>query len=218
MLRNIFVLLGLLFALAACGGGGSESTPRSAEDANLVATGVKATAPASACPFGGITVEGGIDSNANKVLDAPEVTSTQYVCNGSPGAAGAAGPAGANGSPGPAGTAGTNGLNGTNGATGPAGPAGANGTAGTNGLNSATNVCAIPNTTIASLQLCGDKVIASGFLIATGPDTTGNGRPNPVTSTVLVCGAGAPVSSISNATFIPSAGGAPILLTCENVR
>jgi hypothetical protein len=52
------------------------------------------TAPVSACANGGISVDAGIDTNGSGVLDASEVTSTQYVCNGA---------------------AGTNGTNGTNG-------------------------------------------------------------------------------------------------------
>ena len=37
------------------------------------------------CPYGGTLVEAGLDSDpANGVLDAAEVTQTQYVCNGAP--------------------------------------------------------------------------------------------------------------------------------------
>ena len=47
------------------------------------------TEPAGArCPSGGNRLSSGIDRNRNAVLDADEVTSTQYVCNGSPGANG----------------------------------------------------------------------------------------------------------------------------------
>ena len=55
-----------------------------------VATVVLYTAPASVCANGGITVESGIDTNGNSILDPSEVTSTQYVCNGANGTDGIA--------------------------------------------------------------------------------------------------------------------------------
>jgi len=39
----------------------------------------------SKCTYGGVQIEMGIDDNMNGVLDASEVDSTDYVCNGSPG-------------------------------------------------------------------------------------------------------------------------------------
>ncbi|MEQ1734384.1 MAG: hypothetical protein ABL940_11975, partial [Bacteroidia bacterium] len=64
--------------------------------------------PAGAnCANGGKKVESGIDTNNSGVLDAGEVTATNYVCDG---ATGATGPTG---------------LTGAVGATGPAGPSGA---------------------------------------------------------------------------------------------
>ncbi len=44
------------------------------------------------CLYGGSKITSGLDTNANGVLDASEVTSTKYVCNGAPGATGPAGP------------------------------------------------------------------------------------------------------------------------------
>lgn len=79
-----FTLFLPLFFLNACGGGGG-STANNPSSTNLVATAVRGAAPLSTCPNGGITVDGGIDSNGNKVLDISEVTSTQYVCNGTNG-------------------------------------------------------------------------------------------------------------------------------------
>ncbi|HEY9065726.1 MAG TPA: hypothetical protein VIO33_12145, partial [Burkholderiaceae bacterium] len=58
------------------------------------------------CAAGGKAVRVGVDTNANGVLDAGEISSTGYVCNGSNGAAGSNG------------TNGTNGANGSNGANG----------------------------------------------------------------------------------------------------
>ena len=96
-----FVLIAMpALILAGCGGGGGSSSPPPAKS-HMVATAAVA-APISNCLYGGITVTSGIDSNGNGVLDVSEVTSTQYVCNGTPGA---------NGSNGSNGTNGTNGLN-----------------------------------------------------------------------------------------------------------
>lgn len=89
-LRNLVFVVPLFF-LAACGGGGGGSSTPNAPTTNLVATSVLSTAPVASCPNGGITVEGGIDSNGNKILDPSEVTSTQYVCNGAVGQTGAGG-------------------------------------------------------------------------------------------------------------------------------
>jgi hypothetical protein len=81
-MKTIKFLLVILvsIAIAACGGGGGGSANSTGN--NHVATAVKAAAPLANCPNGGITVDGGIDSNGNNVLDPVEVTSTQYVCNG----------------------------------------------------------------------------------------------------------------------------------------
>ncbi len=74
-----------LAALSACGGGGSSSSAPAAvlptaHDSVAVAT---SAAPASACPNGGITVQTGVDTNGNGILDPGEVdaTKTQYICN-----------------------------------------------------------------------------------------------------------------------------------------
>lgn len=88
-------LFGSVFLLTACGGGSSgtaNNTPPFVT--NLVATAVQAAAPLAICPTGGITMNAGIDSNGNKILDPSEVTSTQYVCNGTNGAAGLNGSSG----------------------------------------------------------------------------------------------------------------------------
>ena len=57
--------------------------------------------PGTNCPNGGTKIDSGLDANANGVLDDAEISGTQYVCNGAPGAVGATGDTGA---------AGTNGL------------------------------------------------------------------------------------------------------------
>lgn len=63
------------------------------------------------CAAGGRRVTTGPDGNGNGVLDALEITSTAYICNGAAGATGANGAAGTNGGNG------TNGTNGSNGFT-----------------------------------------------------------------------------------------------------
>ncbi len=225
MLRNLGLALGLTLALTACGGGsGGDSAPRTTEATNLVATAVQGTAPSSACPNGGITVEGGIDTNANKILDPSEVTSTQYVCNGSPGATGATGatgPTGATGQTGATGPAGATGPTGPTGAVGASGSPGKDGAAGANGRSSAIQVCVIPRTSLANLQSCTDKALTDATLIQAGIDTTGKGLPDDpkgITSTVLQCGAGSPVTSVTNAVFVPSVGVPPIIVTCATFQ
>ena len=53
------------------------------------------------CAAGGKAIRVGVDANANDVLDAGEISSTGYVCNGSDGADGSNGANGANGTNGP---------------------------------------------------------------------------------------------------------------------
>ena len=69
----------------------------------------------SNCAAGGKVINAGVDDNANGVLDASEISSTGYVCNG------------------------VNGSNGTNGADG------ANGTDGTNGLSALLSITNEPS-------------------------------------------------------------------------
>lgn len=65
------------------------------------------------CSTGGLKVESGQDTNANGVLDASEVTSTNYVCNGMQGVQGIQGPPGPQGATGATGTTGVGLTNGT---------------------------------------------------------------------------------------------------------
>jgi hypothetical protein len=58
--------------------------------------------PGAACTSGGVVAKSGIDSNSNHALDALEVTSTAYICNGESGAKGDTGLTGAKGDLGPA--------------------------------------------------------------------------------------------------------------------
>ncbi len=82
---NSLILLFLIMSFTACGGrttgGGGASTdnPTVAARTSSLPTGDQD------CPFGGILVETGIDSNGNGVLDAEEIAKAQKVCNGAPG-------------------------------------------------------------------------------------------------------------------------------------
>jgi hypothetical protein len=90
-----FSALLLTACLSGGGGGGSSTTTPATTGANSVVYAVIKTAPIATCANGGITVQSGIDTNGNGVLDPSEVTSTQYVCNGAAGTNGTNGAAGA---------------------------------------------------------------------------------------------------------------------------
>jgi hypothetical protein len=90
-----------LSLLSACGGGDG-STGATGKNGITAAVSTSAEPAGANCASGGSKVQAGADTNSNGTLEANEVTTTNYVCNG------AAGTAGATGTPG---TAGTNGLN-----------------------------------------------------------------------------------------------------------
>ena len=93
-------------------------------------------APGANCTNGGLLVQFGQDANSNGILDVLEISSSNYVCNGSAGTTGttgATGPVGATGATGPTGPAGATGATGLTGPVGPAGTAGATGPAGATG-------------------------------------------------------------------------------------
>lgn len=104
-MKNILILVTVLLCLTACGSGSTTVTASSNTDNPSVAAKTSAFAAGdNDCPYGGILVETGIDSNKNNILDPGEVSNSQKVCNGTPGATGATGAGGAQG------TSGTNGL------------------------------------------------------------------------------------------------------------
>ncbi len=72
----------LTLILVACSGGAQDTTTLSLPTGNDIAIGVLNFAPLSNCPNGGVTVESGVDSNQDHVLQTSELTSTQFVCNG----------------------------------------------------------------------------------------------------------------------------------------
>jgi hypothetical protein len=106
--------LAVMALMAGCGGGGS-GTAAPAAGKNGARALASMEPPGVNCPAGGARLDSGIDLDGNGILDASEIVSTQYVCNGNPGAAGAAG---ATGTPGAAGWAGAPGSAGTNGTSG----------------------------------------------------------------------------------------------------
>jgi len=95
------VFLAAAHLLGACAG-----TVTQEQVEKMVETAV-VPADDSRCPMGGVEVRIGADTNANKVLEDGEVTSSDVVCNGT---AGAAGKDGATGAPGPMGDAGQDGT------------------------------------------------------------------------------------------------------------
>lgn len=72
----------LTLILVACSGGAQDTTTLSPPPGNDVAIGVLNFAPLSNCPNGGVTIESGVDSNQDHVIQTSELTSTQFVCNG----------------------------------------------------------------------------------------------------------------------------------------
>ena len=74
--------------LSACGGGGGGGAGFVGSSGNVptgtasVVAKISAPAPLAQCPTGGITVDTGIDTNQNGLLDPGEVDLTQYVCDG----------------------------------------------------------------------------------------------------------------------------------------
>lgn len=72
------VILATILMASSCSDGGSSSSSHASaslvKNTNILS--------GSECEFGGIRVESGIDNNNNGVLDAGEIDSTEYVCNG----------------------------------------------------------------------------------------------------------------------------------------
>ena len=123
--------------------------------------------PGANCATGGTQVSAGFDANQDKTLNASEVTSSNYICNGTNGSNGSSGNSGVNGAAGLNGTNGTVGNNGAAGAAGNNGAAGATGTAGADGLPGATGATG-NNGAVGATGAAG----ANGLAGATG--ATGN--------------------------------------------
>jgi hypothetical protein len=209
-----------LAALSACGSGSSgPSGPSGTNGANGVGgtsgvtalVGVVAEPPGKNCTNGGNRITSGLDTNGNGVLDASEVTNTQYVCNGAPGSTGTAGTAGVNGEATLVATstvaAGANCPNGgkqinmgldtnRNGALDPSEVTsssyvcnGATGTNGTNGANGANGANGENSLATVVPEAAGANCASGGSLVSSGLDTNGNGilDPSEVTNRQYIC-------------------------------
>ncbi len=82
---NLGNALLIVIFLTACGGGTKSILGTDTAPSEPIAVATLNAAPANACPSSGITIDSGIDKNSNKILESSEVTSTQYVCNGTSG-------------------------------------------------------------------------------------------------------------------------------------
>jgi photosystem II stability/assembly factor-like uncharacterized protein len=92
--------LPLLFVLlSACGGADGDPGAPGANGLSALMT-VSAEAPGARCARGGSKIDAGLDADRDGTLGVSEISSTQYVCNGTAGAVGTAGAAGAAGAPG----------------------------------------------------------------------------------------------------------------------
>jgi len=181
------------------------STPASKQAASIVTP-----EPVSGnCAQGGSKIQSGIDTNANNVLDANEVTNTSFVCNGATGATGqnaltnvSSEAAGSNCAAGGSRiqvgvdrngdnvldstevTSNSFVCNGATGATGPAGPTGATGAAGFNSLVKVTP------------ELAGANCASGGNKIQAGLDSNRDGAlgSDEITSTQYTCNGTSPAS------------------------
>ena len=72
-------------ALAGCGGSSSGSDGRQGSSGLNALVNISEEASGANCANGGQKIESGIDQNENATLDAEEVTSVQYICNGQDG-------------------------------------------------------------------------------------------------------------------------------------
>jgi photosystem II stability/assembly factor-like uncharacterized protein len=77
--------------LTACGGGSDGAAGPSGTNGLTTLAAVVQEAIGSNCPTGGSMISAGLDVNGNGILDAVEVKSKQYVCNGTTGLTGGAG-------------------------------------------------------------------------------------------------------------------------------
>jgi len=218
------MLIPVVLLLTACGNssgvssGGSIALPNGASVSNKsVAFSILSTVPVTFCPQGGVTVESGMDVNGNGVLDASEITNTQFICNGVAGVIGASGingltallsvtiePPGANCATG--GKKIISGLD-TNGngildsdeitsssyicnsATGAAGTSGAAGSTGVTGASGISGTNGLNTLLVSIAEPVGTNCAYGGTKTTSGLDTNGNGilDSGEVTSTTYIC-------------------------------
>ncbi len=76
------IMLTVSLTFSACGGGGDTGGGDSETPASTLFANKSYLAPGAICPAGGIQIDMGFDNSKNNVLDADEITKTEYVCNG----------------------------------------------------------------------------------------------------------------------------------------
>lgn len=192
----------VLASLAFSGCGGNDDTPLAADVAATTAgalqlVSVVAEAQGPNCAAGGSRVASGLDLNADGMLDATELASAVYVCNGGTGPAGngGTGPAGSNGvttlvsvSPEPAGVSCPAG--GKKITTG--GDRNNDGVLQTAEIASTSHVCnGLNSLMLVEAEPSGGNCATGGSRISAGPDSNNNGvlEPAEVSSTGFVCNA-----------------------------
>jgi hypothetical protein len=94
IVSNRTVVLFTSLLLAACGRGADGANGKDGANGLTALISGGAEAAGAHCANGGSRVEAGLDVNGNGVLDAAEVSSTQYVCNGESGPTGNTGATG----------------------------------------------------------------------------------------------------------------------------
>jgi hypothetical protein len=89
--RALLLTSAAALTLTACGGGSDGAAGPSGTNGLTTLAAVVQEAIGSNCPTGGSMISAGLDVNGNGLLDAVEVKSKQYVCNGTTGLTGGAG-------------------------------------------------------------------------------------------------------------------------------
>ncbi len=102
----IIMLTGVFSFIACYGNRGDSGGSVTTNAASTLFASKSTIAPGIECSAGGVQIDMGFDNNKNNVLDADEITKTEYVCNGT------------NGSDGIDGSDGTDGIDGTDGTDG----------------------------------------------------------------------------------------------------
>ncbi|HUL01279.1 MAG TPA: hypothetical protein VLX29_10570 [Nitrospirota bacterium] len=203
-MKRIFSIMILIFSmvvlLTACGGSGSNGSngTNGTNGTNGLSALISVVSEPSGtnCPYGGYKLNVGLDTNNNGVLDPSEITSSDYICNGTNGLPSLVSvvsePSGTNCSYG--GYKLNVGLDtNKNGILDPSEITsseyicnGANGTNSTNGFNSLVSIVSEPS---------GSNCMYGGLKVSSGLDNGNNGgiandgilQPGEVTSTTYVC-------------------------------
>lgn len=79
MLNRLW-LVSVVVVITGCTSGDNERLAPATPAGDLVR--VDQEQPGDNCPYGGVAIHTGVDSNSNGALDDSEITATQYVCNG----------------------------------------------------------------------------------------------------------------------------------------